>query len=82
MSLHIINKVIDVNSNVLCYGIIIFIGKELFYKHGWRKGGQTWQLLNRPTMIYYLALNVVLTFGGISFYGPDFIQIIPVIHSN
>lgn len=42
-SLHIINEVIYVNSNVLCYGIIILVGKELFHKHGWRKGGQTLQ---------------------------------------
>lgn len=49
---------------VTCYVLRILVGKELFYKHGGSEGGPALQSLNRPTMIYYLSLKVVLTFGG------------------
>lgn len=35
-------------STVTRYVTVIFIGKERFYKPGWRKGGQALQLLHRP----------------------------------
>lgn len=40
---------------------VLSVGKGPFHKHGWRDGGQTLQLLNRPKMPEYLSLSVVLT---------------------